>query len=131
MLALVTREQVWETVSSLLRREFGRLLEVRDVRRIRRVAGEGWNVTVVLTAASGDLHVADVTVDEGGSMTPVLDADAVVLAIRRAKTVSMMLAQTRNQNPTYSSSVDAFICKLHTVLTYLMCWSMGDSDIGC
>jgi len=90
MLERVTREQVWETVSSLLRREFGRLLEVRDVRRIRRVAGEGWTVTVVLTAPSGDLHVADVTVDESGTMAPLLDADSVLEAVRRAKTVSMM-----------------------------------------
>lgn len=89
MLALVTREQVWEAVSSFLRREFGRLLDVRDVRRVRRVAGDGWAVTVVLAAPSGDLHVADVAVDESGAMTPTLDGDFVVDAVRRAQTVSM------------------------------------------
>ena len=86
----MTREQVWETVSNHLVREFGRLLEVRDVRRIRRVSGEGWTVTVVLTATSGDLHVADVSVDEAGAMTPVIDANAVIAAVKRAQTVSMM-----------------------------------------
>jgi CRP-like cAMP-binding protein len=81
----VTREQVWERVSSFLRQEFGRLLDVRDVRRVRRVAGEGWTVTVVLAASSGDLHVADLAVDETGAMDPVLDPDAVVEAVRRAQ----------------------------------------------
>jgi CRP-like cAMP-binding protein len=90
MLAAVTREQVWETVSTFLVREFGRLLELRDVRRIRRVVGEGWTAVVVLSAKSGDLHVADVGVDENGTMTPLLDADAVVDAVRRAETLSMM-----------------------------------------
>jgi CRP-like cAMP-binding protein len=84
----VTREQVWETVSTFLAAEFGRLLEVRDVRRVRRVAGEGWTVTVVLSAASGDMHVADLAVDEDGGMTPLLDASAVVAAVKRAQTVT-------------------------------------------
>ena len=86
----MTREQVWETVSNHLVREFGRLLEVRDVRRIRRVSGEGWTVTVVLTATSGDLHVADIGVDEAGAMTPVIDANSVIAAVKRSQTVSMM-----------------------------------------
>jgi CRP-like cAMP-binding protein len=82
----MTREQVWETVSSLLVRDFGRLLEVRDVRRIRRVMGEGWMVTVVLHASSGELHVADIVIDESGAMSPRIDADTIILAIKRAST---------------------------------------------
>ncbi len=89
MLDRVTREQVWEAVSSFLRREFGRLLDVRDVRRVRRVAGDGWVVTVVLAAPSGDLHLADISVDENGAMTPILDGDSVIESVRRAQTVSM------------------------------------------
>ncbi len=88
----MTREQVWETVSSFLRREFGRLLDVRDVRRVRRVAGDGWVVTVVLAAPSGDLHVADLSVDESGAMTPKLDGDYVVDSVRRAQAASASLA---------------------------------------
>ena len=57
----VTREEVWKHVEAGLRDAFGRLLDVRDVRRVRRVAGDAWVVTVVLAAPSGDLHVADVT----------------------------------------------------------------------
>lgn len=80
----MTREQVWKKVAEALRAGFGRLLEVRDVRRVRRVAGDAWSVTVVLHAEAGDIHVGDVTVDESGAMTPELGADDVVEAVRRA-----------------------------------------------
>jgi CRP-like cAMP-binding protein len=84
----VRREEIWKTVSDRLREDFGRLLDVRDVRRVRRVAGEAWVVTVALAASSGDLHVADITVDDAGGMTPALGADHVVEAVRRAQRLS-------------------------------------------
>ena len=59
----MTREQVWKAVGDRLRRDFGRLLEVRDVRRVRRVAGDAWAVVVVLAAPSGDLRRAHVAVE--------------------------------------------------------------------
>jgi CRP-like cAMP-binding protein len=86
----VKREQVWKTVSDSLRSGFGRLLDVRDVRRVRRVSGDAWAVTVVLAASSGDLHVADVAVDDAGVITPVLNADHVIDAVRRAQRFSMV-----------------------------------------
>lgn len=85
----MTREEVWKTVSEALRDGFGRLLDVRDVRRTRHVSGEAWVVTVALAAPSGDLHVADVTVDESGAMTPALSGDHVIEAVRRAQHFSM------------------------------------------
>lgn len=85
----MTREEVWKKVEGSLREGFGRLLDVRDVRRVRRVAGDAWTVTVVLAAPSGDLHVADVNVDDAGTITPTLTADDVVQAARRAKAVSL------------------------------------------
>jgi CRP-like cAMP-binding protein len=85
----VNRESVWKAVSERLRQEFGRLLDVRDVRRVRRVSGDAWIVTVVLAAPSGELHVADVTVDDAGTMTPTLGPDHVVDAVRRAKHFSL------------------------------------------
>ena len=84
----MTREQVWRTLSDKLRVDFGRLLDVRDVRRVRRVSGDAWVVTVALAAPSGDLHVADVIVDDAGVMTPALNADHVLEAIRRAQRFS-------------------------------------------
>ncbi len=85
----VTREEVWKHVADSLRPNFGRLLDVRDVRRVRRVAGDAWVVTVVLAAPSGDFHVADVTVDSAAAISPVLGADHVIEAIRKAKRVSL------------------------------------------
>lgn len=85
----MTREEVWQKVAESLREGFGRMLDVRDVRRVRRVVGDAWTVTVVLAAPSGDLHVADVNVDDAGTVTPTLDADDVVQAARRAQQVSL------------------------------------------
>lgn len=76
-------------MSESLRADFGHLLDVRDVRRIRRVSGDAWVVTVVLAAPSGDLHVADVTVDGALSMTPTLTADHVIEAVRSARRISL------------------------------------------
>lgn len=79
----MTREEVWEALAAYLRQEFGKLLEVRDVRRVRRVAGDSWAVTVVLPAKNGDMHVADVHVDEEGTIRPLLGADDIVDAVQR------------------------------------------------
>jgi CRP-like cAMP-binding protein len=81
----VTREEVWKHVSEILRAEFGKLLDVRDVRRVRRVAGDAWLVAVVLAAPSGDLHVADLTVTGDGAVSPSLGAEQVIEAVRRAQ----------------------------------------------
>lgn len=78
----VTREEVWQKVSEELREGFGRLLDVRDVRRVRRVAGDAWAVTVVLAASSGDIHVADLSVDDAGTITPTLGPDHLVDAVK-------------------------------------------------
>ncbi len=85
----MTREQVWKAVSDRLRQDFGSLLEVRDIRRVRRVAGDAWTVSVVLTAPSGDLHVSDLTVDGSGAVFPTLDGDSVIEAVRRAVRASL------------------------------------------
>ena len=56
MLGGMRREQVWKAVSEMLRDGFGRLLEVRDVRRVRRVAGEQHTAMAELVdAAAGKL----------------------------------------------------------------------------
>jgi len=84
----VTREEVWEKVAGSLREGFGRLLDVRDVRRVRRVAGDAWMVVVVLPVPTGDLHVGDLLVEETGAITPSLTAEHVVEAVLRAERAS-------------------------------------------
>jgi hypothetical protein len=84
----VTREEVWKRVSAVLREDCGRLVDVRDVRRVRRVAGESWTATVVLAAPSGDVHVADVTVEDSGDISPRIGAEHVIEAVKRAENAS-------------------------------------------
>src|SRR5580765_5265595 len=85
----MTREEVWKRVAEGLREPFGKLLDVRGVRRVRRVSGDAWVITVVLAAPSGDLHVADLTMDATGALTPALGPDLVIEAVRNAKHVSL------------------------------------------
>ena len=86
----MTREEVWRHVEASLREGFGRLLDVRDVRRVRRVAGDAWVVSVVLAAPSGDLHVADVSVEDAtGATTPALGPEHVIDAVRSAKSAPL------------------------------------------
>lgn len=81
----MTREEVWRAVADNLKEGFGTLLDVRDVRRVRRVAGDAWMVTVVLAASSGDVHVADLTVDDAGAISPKIGPDHIVEAVKRAE----------------------------------------------
>jgi CRP-like cAMP-binding protein len=77
----VTREQVWETITEHLRTEFGKLLEVREVRRVRRVAGDSWIVTIVMNASSPIL-IGDLSVDDDGKPSRKIVADDIVRAVK-------------------------------------------------
>jgi CRP-like cAMP-binding protein len=102
----VTREEVWRSVADNLREGFGRLLDVRDVRRVRRVAGDAWMVTVVLAAPSGDLHVADLTVDDSGATSPTLGADHVIDAVKRAERASHLPAAMPDELADFGGGLD-------------------------
>jgi CRP-like cAMP-binding protein len=102
----VTREEVWQSVADVLREQFGRLLDVRDVRRVRRVAGDAWMVTVVLAAPSGDLHVADLTVDDAGAISPAIGADHVIDAVKRADRASNMPAAMPDELADFGGGLD-------------------------
>jgi CRP-like cAMP-binding protein len=102
----VTREEVWQRVSDVLREAFGRLLDVRDVRRVRRVAGDAWMVTVVLAAPSGDLHVADLTVDDSGAISPAIGADHVIEAVKRAERASRAPAPMPDELADFGAGLD-------------------------
>jgi CRP-like cAMP-binding protein len=102
----VTREEVWEAVADVLREPFGRLLDVRDVRRVRRVAGDAWIVTVVLAAQSGDLHVADLTVDDTGAISPTISAEHVIEAVKRAERASHAPAAMPDELSDFGGGLD-------------------------
>ncbi|CAN5922743.1 hypothetical protein BH11MYX4_BH11MYX4_69090 [soil metagenome] len=103
----MTREQVWQKVSEGLREGFGRLLDVRAVRRVRRVAGDAWIVTVFLHAQRGDLHVADVTVDDAGVATPILTAEHVIDAVKRAESEARMPASPPDELADFGGDLGA------------------------
>ena len=101
----MTREQVWQKVSEGLREGFGRLLDVRDVRRVRRVAGDAWVVTVVLAAQRGDLHVADLTMDDAGVFTPKLTPEHVIDAVKRAESEARLPASPPDELADFGSDL--------------------------
>jgi CRP-like cAMP-binding protein len=80
----VTREQVEAAVGHYLRGEFGKLLVVREVRRVRHVDSMGWQVRIVSPLRSGDVQIAELEVDEKGFLSPLLDMDGVVEVLRGA-----------------------------------------------
>ena len=102
----MTREEVWEAVADALKLPFGRLLDVRDVKRVRRVAGDAWVVTVVLAAQSGDLHVADLTVDDSGAISPVISAEHVIEAVKRADRTSRAPAAMPDELADFGGGLD-------------------------
>lgn len=102
----MTREQVWEKVAESLREDFGRLLDVRDVRRVRRVAGDAWSVTVALALQSGDLHVADLTVDDEGVIEPKLSAEHIIEAVKRSERASKLPPQMPDELADFGASVE-------------------------
>jgi len=83
----VNRELALLTVGKWLREEFGRLLEVREARRVRRAAGECWAVSIVAVPSSGEVLVGQVEIDESAVIDPRLTADDVIKALQRPSSV--------------------------------------------
>ncbi len=78
----MTREQVHAAVSAYLRGEFGKLLVVRDVRRIHHVNSLGWRVRIVAPSREGDIEITELEVDERGVLAPLLDPLGVIDVLR-------------------------------------------------
>lgn len=81
----MTREQVQAAVSAYLRAEFGKLLVVRELRRVHHVDAYGWKVRIVAPLKSGDVEIAELEVDERGVLSPLLDPDGVVEVLRASR----------------------------------------------
>ena len=65
-----------------LRTNFGKLVRIRTPEQRRRAAGPTWCVPVVVVSSEGDIPVAEIDVDEEGRMSPLLDAEDVIRALR-------------------------------------------------
>ena len=78
----MTADRAALTVMNHLRASFGTFLRIRPPERRRRAAGPTWCVPVVAVCSEGEILIAEVEVDETGAMSPVLDADRVIGALR-------------------------------------------------
>ena len=79
----MTREEVLQALATYLRAEFGKLLVVREARRLRHATGQSWSVAVVIPSKDGDLAIDPVEIDEEGTIANPPDIDAILGAIRR------------------------------------------------
>ncbi len=78
----MTREQVEAAVGAYLRGEFGKLLVVREIRRVRHVSTLGWRVRIVAPLRDDDIEIAELEVDENGVLSPLLDPEGVIDLLR-------------------------------------------------
>jgi len=63
-------------------------------------------VTVVLAAPSGDLHVADLTVDDSGTTSPTIGAEHVIDAVKRADRASHLPAAMPDELADFGGGLD-------------------------
>lgn len=78
----MTSDRAAAYVLEHLRLTFGKLAEIRAPEQRRRAAGPTWSVPVVVVCSEGEIPVAEVDVDEDGGMSPVLDVEHVIRALR-------------------------------------------------
>lgn len=80
----MNREGVLDVAAAKLRREFGTLVEIRELRRVRRVSGDTWSASVVCVASAGDVAIGQFEVSDEGAFTPALTADLLIDTLRRS-----------------------------------------------
>jgi CRP-like cAMP-binding protein len=78
----VTREEVLQALSAWVRAEYGKMLALREVRRVRRAAGTMWLARLVVPAGGGDIAIAELQVDEEGNILNPLSLAQLIEAIR-------------------------------------------------
>jgi CRP-like cAMP-binding protein len=78
----VTRDEVLQALGSWLRTEYGKLIVVREVRRVRRAAGVTWVANAVVPAPEGDIAIGALEIDEDGTILEPLGLEKVLEALR-------------------------------------------------
>ncbi len=79
----MTRDEVLQALGAWIRAEYGKLLVLREVRRVRRAAGTTWRARVVGPAPEGDITVGDLEIDEDGSILNEIGVAQLLDAVRR------------------------------------------------
>lgn len=83
----MTREEVLQALSAWLRAEFGKVIAVRGVRRVRHAAGTTWIAKIVVPASTGDIAVRDLEIDEEGNVQEPLTVDELIDAVQKPRVV--------------------------------------------
>jgi hypothetical protein len=76
----VTRDGVLEAAKSQLKRDFGELLAIRELRKVRRVSGETWSARVVCILGEGEVPLGHFEVSDSGVVA--LSPDRLVESLR-------------------------------------------------
>ena len=79
----MTRDEVVQALSAWIRVEYGKLLALREVRRVRRAAGTTWLARIVVPATSGEVPIGELEIDEEGNILNAITIDQVLEAIRK------------------------------------------------
>ncbi len=79
----VTREEVVQALGDWLRSEFGKLVVLREMRRVRRAAGGTWIARVVIPANGGDIPVSSLEVDDEGNVVNPFGLEQLLEIVRR------------------------------------------------
>ncbi len=72
-----------QALSAWIRVEYGKLLALREVRRVRRAAGTTWLAKIVVPASAGEVPIGELEIDEEGNILNAISVDQVLEAIRK------------------------------------------------
>jgi len=78
----VTRDEVVQALSAWIRVEYGKLLALREVRRVRRAAGTTWLAKIVVPATVTEIPIGELEIDEEGNILNPISIDEVITKIR-------------------------------------------------
>jgi CRP-like cAMP-binding protein len=84
----VTRDEVVQALTAWIRVEYGKLLALREVRRVRRAAGTTWLAKIVVPASTTEVPIGELEIDEEGNILNAITIDQVLDAIRKPAEVA-------------------------------------------
>ncbi|MGZ3476602.1 MAG: hypothetical protein ACXWUG_22315, partial [Polyangiales bacterium] len=82
----MTRDEVLQALGNWLRAEYGKMVVVREVRRVRRAAGVTWIANAVVPSPKRDIIVGALEIDEDGTILNAIGLEQVIEAIRKPET---------------------------------------------
>lgn len=87
-------------IQQYLREHFGRLLQFREIGKIRRAAGIFWRAEVVCLSRDGEIPMGRVTVDNDGHLVERITVDDLIVALKNFVPMSLEDAALPSQEAT-------------------------------